>query len=149
MKDDIEMEKSGEINKELKAMDAYLASKKIIAQKTGKGTYVSIQLEGSGPVATVGKYINVKYTGKFISTDSIFESGSYPFQLGKGNAIRGWHEGLQLFKKGSKGTLYIPGFLAYGKNPSPGSPFKPFEALKFDVELLDISDTPIAQKPMQ
>ena len=147
MKDDIELEKSGEIDKEFKAIDAYLASKKIIAQKTGKGTYVSIQREGTGPVATAGKYVNVKYTGKILTTDSTFQSNSYAFQLGKGAVIRGWDEGLLLFKKGSKGTLYIPGFLAYGKNPSPGSPFKPFDALKFEVELLEISDTPIAQKP--
>jgi FKBP-type peptidyl-prolyl cis-trans isomerase FkpA len=146
LKDDLEMEKSGEIDKELKAMDAYLASKKIIAQKTGRGTYVSIQQEGTGPVAAAGKYVNVKYIGKFLTTDSVFESNTYAFQLGKGNAIRGWHEGLQLFKKGSKGTLYIPGFLAYGKNPPQGSPFKLFEPLKFDVELLEISDTPIAQQ---
>jgi FKBP-type peptidyl-prolyl cis-trans isomerase FkpA len=149
LKEEQELEKSGEVAKELKEMEAYLAAKKIKAQKTGKGTYVYIQQQGTGPAAETGKYVNVKYVGKILATDSTFQSNSYAFQLGKGAAIRGWDEGLPLFKEGGKGTLYIPGFLAYGKNPRPGSPFKPFEALKFDVEVLEVSDSVIAQQPMR
>ncbi len=149
LKEEEELEKSGEIAKELKEMEAFLASKNIKAQKTGKGTYVYIKEQGTGPAAENNKYVNVKYTGKILTTDSVFQSNSYPFQLGKGEAIRGWDEGLLLFKKGGKGTLFVPGFLAYGKNPRPGSPFKPFEALIFDIELLDVSDTPIQQQPRQ
>jgi FKBP-type peptidyl-prolyl cis-trans isomerase len=136
--------KSGEVAKELKEMEAWLAAKKINAQKTGKGTYVVIQEQGTGPQAENNKYVNVKYAGKLLTTDSLFQANSYSFQLGKLNAIAGWDEGLLLFKQGGKGTLYIPGFLAYGKNPSPGSPFKPFEPLKFDIELLQVSDSAIA-----
>ncbi|HEX7847962.1 MAG TPA: FKBP-type peptidyl-prolyl cis-trans isomerase, partial [Chitinophagaceae bacterium] len=84
------------------------------------------------------------YTGKVIDTDSTFESGVYPFQLGTSSAIRGWDEGIPLFKQGGKGTLFIPGFLAYGNNPN--SAFKPFAALKFDIELLEVSDKPIARE---
>jgi FKBP-type peptidyl-prolyl cis-trans isomerase len=146
LKDEEEMEKSGEVAKELKEMDAYLSANKINAQKTGKGTYVVIKEEGTGTPAANDKFVNVKYTGKILTTDSVFQSNSYAFQLGRGNVIRGWDEGLLLFKKGGKGTLYIPGFLAYGKNPGPGG--KPFEALKFDIELLDVSDSLIVpQQP--
>jgi FKBP-type peptidyl-prolyl cis-trans isomerase FkpA len=144
-KEEIELEKSGEIPREIQAMEAYLASKKISAQKTGKGTFVHIEQQGTGPAAEDGKYVNVKYTGKHLDTDSTFQSSSYSFQLGMRKAIPGWDEGLKLFKQGGKGTLYIPGFLCYGKNPQPGSPFKPFEPLKFDIELLNVSDTAIAQ----
>jgi FKBP-type peptidyl-prolyl cis-trans isomerase FkpA len=145
-KEDLELEKSGEIARELQDMEGYLAAKKITAQKTGKGTYVYIAQQGTGPQAENNKYVHVKYTGRVLSTDSVFQSNTYPFQLGKGEAIRGWDEGLLLFKEGGKGTLYIPGFLAYGKNPRPGSPFKPFDALIFDIELLKVSDTPIPQE---
>jgi FKBP-type peptidyl-prolyl cis-trans isomerase FkpA len=144
-----ELEKSGEVSKELKEIETYLKQKKINAQKTGTGTYVYIEQQGTGPAVEPGKYLKVKYTGKHLSTDSTFESGVYPFQLGKSPVIRGWVEGLPLFKQGGKGTLYIPGFLAYGKNPEPGSPFKSFEALKFDVEILEVSDKPIPQQPTQ
>lgn len=135
-----ELEKSGEIEKEFKAMDAYLASKNITAQKTGKGTYVYIREKGAEPTVKEGQYIQVKYTGKILETDSTFESNVYQFQIGQGAVIRGWDEGLLLFGKGGKGTLYIPGFLAYGQG---GGSFKPFQALKFDVEVLDISNDPI------
>jgi FKBP-type peptidyl-prolyl cis-trans isomerase FkpA len=144
-KEDKQLEKSGEVAKEQQAIEAYLASKKINAQKTGKGTYVYIQEKGTGPQATAGKYVTVKYTGKILDTDSTFQSNAYSFQLGKSVVIRGWDEGLVLFQKGGKGTLYIPGFLAYGGNPTPGSPFKPFQALKFDVEMLEVSDTLLPQ----
>jgi FKBP-type peptidyl-prolyl cis-trans isomerase FkpA len=148
-KEEIELQKSGEIAKELQAMETYLAGKKINAQKTGKGTYVYIQQQGTGPIADSGKYVNVKYTGKHLDTDSTFQSNSYAFQLGVGGVIQGWDEGLKLFKQGGKGTLYVPGFLSYGKNPPTGSPFKPFEPLKFDIELLEVSDKPIAQRQGQ
>jgi FKBP-type peptidyl-prolyl cis-trans isomerase FklB len=39
---------------------------------------------------------------------------------------------------GSKYKLYIPQELAYGANPHPGGAIKPFAALIFEVELLDI-----------
>jgi FKBP-type peptidyl-prolyl cis-trans isomerase FkpA len=142
------LEKSGEIANELKAMDAFLASKKIHAQKTGMGTYVTIDQPGTGPTAAVGKYVNVNYTGKLLSTDSTFQTYSYEFPLGMGKVIRGWDEGIQLMNKGAKATLYIPGFLCYGANPPQGSPFKPFEPLKFNIELISISDTPTVKKRM-
>jgi FKBP-type peptidyl-prolyl cis-trans isomerase FkpA len=136
-----ELKKSGEVDKELKDMEAYLSSKKIKAQRTGNGTYVSVQDPGTGPEAAWGKWVRVKYSGKVLATDSVFQSSVYPFRLGVDGVIAGWEEGLKLFKKGGKGTLYIPGFLAYGKDPGPAG--KPYAALIFDIELLDVSDNPI------
>jgi FKBP-type peptidyl-prolyl cis-trans isomerase len=141
-----QLEKSGEIAKELKEMEDWLGAKKIKAQKTGKGTYVVIQQPGTGPAAELGKYVNIKYTGKVLATDSVFQSSSYSFKLGT-TVIAGWTEGLQLLKQGGKGTLYIPGFLAYASSPGPAG--KPFAALAFDVEVLEVSDKPITQQPPQ
>ncbi len=143
-----EAKTSGEVDKELNAMQTYLASKKINAQKTGMGVYVDIKQQGDGPAADSGKVVTVKYTGKKLETDSVFQSNSFTFVLGKGQVIPGWDQGLRLFKKGGKGTIYIPGFLAYGKNVTPGSPFKPYEPLIFDVEVLDVKDntTPAANQ---
>jgi len=128
-----ELRKSGEIDKEMKNMESYLASKKITAQQTGSGTFVVIKEQGTGPSVTDGDTVAVKYTGRILATDSVFESSVYQFPLGEGSVIQGWDEGMRLFKVGGKGTLYIPGFLAYGPNARP--PFRPFEALIFDVEL--------------
>ena len=139
-------EASGEAAKGIKEMEAWLAAKKINAKRTGKGTFVLIQDAGSGAPAQAGKYVQVKYTGKLLSNDSTFESNVYPsLQLGVDPVIKGWEEGLELFKQGGKGTIYIPGFLAYGNQP--GSMFKPFAPMKFDVEILEVSDKPIEAKP--
>jgi len=140
-KDEEELRKSGEIDKELKDMENYLSSKKIAAHKTGKGTFVLVKEQGNGIPAVQGDTITVKYTGRILATDSVFESNSYSFPLGKGEVIQGWDEGLKLFKKGGKGTLYIPGFLAYGRRARP--PFRAFEALIFDVEITDIKPASI------
>ncbi len=140
-KEELEMEKSGEAAKGIAAMEAYLKAKNISAQKTGKGTFVVVKQQGTGAQAESGKYVTVKYAGKILANDSLFQANSYTFQLGQGNVISGWDEGLEAFKEGGKGTLYIPGFRAYGKNPPQGSPFKPFEPLIFDVEMLKVADT--------
>jgi FKBP-type peptidyl-prolyl cis-trans isomerase FkpA len=138
-------EKTGQVAKELKEMERWLAAKKINAQKTGKGTYVFIQQQGTGPAVELGKYVNIKYTGKVLANDSIFQTSTYAIKLGTNPVIRGWDEGLQLFKQGGKGTLYIPGFLGWGNSPGPGG--KPFAPVIFDVEVLEVSDKPIAQQP--
>lgn len=140
------LEGSGEVAKEIKEMESWLAAKKINAQKTGKGTFVVIQEPGTGPAAVIGKYVNVKYAGKVLATDSLFQASVYSFKLGT-TVIRGWTEGLQLLKQGGKATFYIPGFLAYGPNPGPAG--KAFAPLLFDVELLEVSDKPIAEPQQQ
>jgi FKBP-type peptidyl-prolyl cis-trans isomerase len=133
-----ELKKSGEMEKGINAMQAYLNSKKIKAQKTDDGTFVVVDQKGTGQPVVNGKFISVKYTGRILETDSIFESSVYTFKMGTASVIRGWDDGLKLFNQGGKGRLYIPGFLAYGKNPGPGN--KPFQALIFDVEVLKVSD---------
>ena len=133
-----EMKSSGEMENGIKQMESFLAGKKIIAQKTENGTFVVVNQKGSGQHVVDGKFVNVKYTGKILETDSVFQSNSYKFKLGIGAVIRGWDDGLKLFNVGGKGTLYIPGYLAYGKDPGPGN--KPFQALVFDVEILEVTD---------
>src|SRR5215831_16582409 len=85
-----ELKKSGEVDKELKAMDTYLSSKKITAQKTGDGTYVVIKQQGTGMPLKDGDTVKVKYTGKILATDSVFESNTYSFPLGEHQVIQGW-----------------------------------------------------------
>jgi len=130
-----ESRKSGEVDRELKNMESYLASKKITAQQTGKGTFVVIKQQGTGIAVNDQDTVTVKYTGRILANDSVFQASTYTFPLGEGAVIEGWDEGIKLFKVGGKGTIYIPGFLAYGANARP--PFKAFEALIFDVEVLN------------
>ena len=132
----------------VKAIEDYLTKNKITAQKAPGGTFVEIKEPGTGMQAAAGKKLAVKYTGKIFPSGKVFESnmdGSrppYDLVLGTNSVIAGWDEGLAYFKKGGKGTLYIPFFQAYGDRPGPGG--QPHESLMFDVEVVDVTDAPQA-----
>lgn len=138
-KDWDEIKKSGVIEKETALMQTYLAAKKIKAQKTDAGTFVVVKEKGNGVPVIDGKYLSIKYTGKFPETDSVFESNIYTFKVGSGVVIRGWDDGLKLFNIGGKGVLYIPAYMAWGVNPGPGN--KTNQPVVFDVEVLSMADT--------
>jgi FKBP-type peptidyl-prolyl cis-trans isomerase FkpA len=131
--------KEGVMEKEVEMMQAFLTSKKINAQKTNDGTFVTVKEKGNGDPVLDGKYVVIKYTGKFPETDSVFESNVYTFKLGTGVVIRGWDDGLKLFNVGGNGTLYIPAYMAWGKNPGPGN--KTNQPVIFDVKVLSVADT--------
>jgi len=143
---DMEQEQAGEKQREIKAVEDYLAKNNIKAEKTEKGTYVVINTLGDGPQVDSGRQVAVRYTGKLMPSGKEFESNMkgpgepYKFVVGQAQIIQGWDDGLRKFKKGGKGTLYIPAFLAYDQSPGPGH--KPYENLIFDVEIADVTDAP-------
>ena len=119
-------------------MEAYLTRKKINASKV-QGTYVVVKDKGTGTPAATGKVVTVKYAGRLLKDDKPFEASEYIFELGAGQAIDGWDQGIPEFNKGGKGTLFVPAYLAYGKNPGPGG--TPFESLIFEIEILNVSNS--------
>ncbi len=151
VKADYEREMKKFNDQSVAAIESKLKSKNLTAQKAGEGTYVVIKTPGDGPQIDSGKYVSMRYSGKFFDTDKEFESNMQPdkepfgFVIGQHQVIPGWDEGIRLLKKGSKATLYIPGFLAYGMQAGPGG--KPLESLVFDVEVVDVADKAPAPKP--
>jgi peptidylprolyl isomerase len=98
-------------------------------------------VEGDGPLPETGQFVIVHYSGwledgtKF---DSSWDRGEpYTFQLGTGNVIPGWDEGVASMKVGGKRQLVVPPELAYGEAGSGGT-IPPGATLIFDVELLEI-----------
>lgn len=140
--------------RERKQVEDFLAANKINAEKTDLGTYVVVQSPGDGTQVDTGKQVSVRYTGKYLPSGKVFESnmtppGNEPFKfvIGRHSVIPGWDDGLRKFKKGGKGTLYIPAYLAYDSQARPGS--TPFENLIFDIEVVDVTDAPPASaQPM-
>jgi FKBP-type peptidyl-prolyl cis-trans isomerase len=133
-------------DRETKAVEDYLATNHIQAQKTAKGVYYVIKDPGTGTQVDSGKQVMVRYTGKLIPSGKVFDGNMtgpadpYKLVIGRDPVIAGWDDGLKVFKKGGKGTLYIPAFMAYDAQPGPGR--KPFENLMFDVEIVDVTDAP-------
>lgn len=136
-------EMTTESDRETKALESYIAEKKIDVKKSPKGVFVKINDPGNGDGVDSGKYVSVIYTGKLFPSEKVFESnvGKAPIQftINSQQVIPGWDEGLKMLRKGGKATLYIPATLAYGQQPGPGG--KPFENLIFDVELVDVANT--------
>jgi len=116
-------------------------AKKANIVSLSSGLQYEIITEGSGTKPNATAQVTVHYHGTLIDGtvfDSSVERGS-PATFGVNQVIKGWTEALQLMPVGSKWKLYIPQELAYGANPHPGGPIKPFMALVFDVELLEIN----------
>ncbi|MDM8004306.1 MAG: FKBP-type peptidyl-prolyl cis-trans isomerase [Bacteroidota bacterium] len=106
---------------------------------TASGLQYKVLQEGTGATPGPEDVVKVHYTGKTIDGnkfDSSFDRGE-PAQFRVSNVIRGWVEGLQLMKEGSRVMLYIPYDLAYGERGA-GNVIKPLETLIFEVELLEV-----------
>ena len=109
--------------------------------KTDSGLRYQIIQNGNGKKAEKGNNISVHYKGQLVD-GTVFDS-SYQrkepidFQVGIGQVIKGWDEGLQLLKVGDKARLVIPSHLAYGSQGA-GGVIPPNATLIFDVELMDV-----------
>ena len=122
--------------------EAFLASNKLKSEikTTESGLQYEVISEGSGKKPAAQDNVKVHYHGTLID-GTVFDSSvnrGEPATFGVHQVIPGWTEALQLMSAGSKYRLYIPQNLAYGAHPHPGGAIKPFMALIFDVELLDI-----------
>ncbi|MFT6181723.1 MAG: FKBP-type peptidyl-prolyl cis-trans isomerase FkpA [Paracoccaceae bacterium] len=85
--------------------------------------------------------VKVHYVGTF-DDGTIFDSSrerGEPAVFGLHAVIKGWGEGLQLMKPGSKYRFIIPPDLAYGRQGMGGS-IPPNATLEFEVELISIEE---------
>ncbi|ADY27971.1 peptidylprolyl isomerase [Cellulophaga lytica] len=108
---------------------------------TESGLRYKIIQKGNGVKAESGKTVSVHYEGSLVS-GQVFDS-SYKrnqpidFQLGVGQVIPGWDEGIALLQVGDKARFVIPSNLAYG-SAGAGGVIPPNATLIFDVELMDV-----------
>lgn len=97
---------------------------------------------GEGAEATAGSTVDVHYVGHGWSTRQQFDASwdrgeSFSFDVGAGQVIRGWDQGVTGMKVGGRRRLVIPPALAYGK-AGAGGVIGPNETLVFVVDLLGV-----------
>jgi FKBP-type peptidyl-prolyl cis-trans isomerase FkpA len=135
-------------------IEAYAAEKGLTVQKTANGLYYAIETEGTGEATTPGTTMYVNYAG-YLLDGTLFDTsypeiakandmfnegreyGPLPVNVGMGQVIPGWDEGLMLLKNGSKAKFLIPSPLGYGE-AGAGGMIGPNSILVFDVEVTDV-----------
>ncbi|MFD3700903.1 FKBP-type peptidyl-prolyl cis-trans isomerase [Streptomyces sp. NPDC058646] len=97
---------------------------------------------GDGDEAQAGDRVSVHYVGVAFSTGEEFDASwnrgsALQFQLGVGQVIAGWDQGVQGMKVGGRRKLTIPAHLAYGDRGA-GSAIAPGETLIFVCDLVKV-----------
>jgi len=87
-----------------------------------------------------GQRVTMHYTGKLMD-GTVFDSSvdrnePFIFNVGVGQVIKCWEEGVPLLTKGQKAIFNCPSDYAYGRHGA-GGVIPPNAILKFEVELLD------------
>ena len=98
---------------------------------------------GDGEEATAGHNVDVHYVGVSWSTGEQFDASwdrgdTFRFQLGGGQVIKGWDEGVAGMKIGGRRRLVLPPSYAYGRQGAGGA-IGPDETLVFVVDLLGLA----------
>jgi FKBP-type peptidyl-prolyl cis-trans isomerase FkpA len=101
---------------------------------------------GTGKEAVAGSTAVVNYTGWLYDPAASMQRGAqfdsssgrepFAFQVGGGQVIPGWDQGVAGMKVGGKRTLIVPAELGYGAGGA--GPIPPNATLVFEVELLDV-----------
>jgi len=97
--------------------------------------------EGTGDVVVeAGDEIVIHYHGTFpdgkVFDSSVDRGEPFQTQIGVGQVIQGWDEGVLGMKPGGKRKLTIPPHMAYGEQGQGAIP--PNSTLIFEVELIEI-----------
>jgi FKBP-type peptidyl-prolyl cis-trans isomerase len=136
-----EEKKANAKKEESNLLQKYLKGNKITIKPTASGLYYIEKVKGTGPQIHAGSKVSVQYTGTLLNGkkfDSSRDRGGKPFdvEVGKGNVIKGWDEGLLHMCKGGRATLICPSSIAYGEQEMGSIP--PYSTLVFDIEVVDV-----------
>lgn len=86
---------------------------------------------GEGPLITAQDGVIIDYVGTLPSGEQFDAANDAPLLVGQ--VVPGFAEALQNMRPGGRYKVRIPGELAYGANPPPGSPIPPNSPLDFTI----------------
>lgn len=100
------------------------------------------EIVGDGEEAGPGDVVDVHYVGVSHATGAEFDASwdrgePLRFQLGVGQVIAGWDQGVQGMRAGGRRRLKVPSHLAYGEHGAPPV-IQPGESLVFVCDLVAV-----------
>ena len=103
---------------------------------------VSDIVVGDGELACSGENVTMQYVGVTYADGKQFDASwdrgePFPFQLGGGQVIGGWDQGIVGMREGGRRQLVIPPDLGYGAQGSPPD-IPPAATLVFVVDLVSV-----------
>ena len=136
------------INIDLAFAESKISQKELKLEKNITTLVIRDTTLGNGRQAEKGLAVTVHYTGWLYDPNQIDGKGKkfdssldrndpFVFNLGGGQVIRGWDDGVDGMKIHGKRTLIIPPDMGYGARGA-GGVIPPNATLIFDVELLGV-----------
>ncbi|WP_269225841.1 FKBP-type peptidyl-prolyl cis-trans isomerase [Flavobacterium eburneipallidum] len=119
-----------------KDINEFLTNNKLTAQRTDTGLYYIINEAGDGTQPNSSSTVTVAYKGTFINGQIFDQSTNAGITISLNNVIKGWKEGIPLFKTGGSGLLLIPSHLGYGSYDYKSIPGG--SVLIFEIKLIEV-----------
>jgi len=144
-----------QLKEDINVITDYLKQNSIEAQVTSAGVHYVIDKPGQGKKPKQGDKVKVHYTG-YLLDGKVFDTSladvakqhgihnpqkmyeAIEFQLGTGQVIQGWEEGIMYLRQGDQARLFIPSTLAYGSQRMGNGLIPTNAILTFEVELVDV-----------
>ena len=135
-------------NIDLASAESQISQKEIKLEKNITTLVIKDTVLGNGRQAEKGLTVTVHYSGWLYDSNqkdgkgkkfdsSLDRNDPFVFNLGAGQVIRGWDDGVDGMKIHGKRTLIIPPDMGYGSRGA-GGVIPPNATLIFDVELLGV-----------
>lgn len=117
----------------------YIQQNSLAAVRAESGLYYQITEAGRGDSIKLGDMATVHYRGMLLNGtafDNSYERGSpITLQVGAGQYLAGFEEGIFRSRKGGKSTVLVPSHLGY-RNQQAGDNIPPNSVLRFDLEVV-------------
>ena len=139
------------VRNEARQIQDYLALKKLPKMEINNDSlrFVKTVLRPDSAQVKVGDEVIVRYTGRFVSNDRLFESNlitgatltvADPTTANRGGGfVKGFNDGVAKLKYGEKAIIIFPSTLGYGSsgsNNGKGTVIPSYAPLYFEIELV-------------
>ena len=131
------------IEAERSAIEGYVKRHQLVMNESSTGLRYKIDASGSGERIKQGDLVELKYDIYLLDGTPCYNSdssGTLKFNVEKSEAMNGFHEAVQMMRKGDKAILILPAHLAYGLS-GDNAKIPLASALVCNIEVINVQVT--------